>query len=179
MRINKIICRCVVIFVAALLVKSAVQAAPQPQAKDPASFSNFRNSDESTFIKSDSLVLHSKDRFFEYKGNVEVKNGDLTLLADRLEGRYNEHNDITDLVAFNNVHITKGENVKANGEKAVYLAASQTVTITENPEMLKEGSVLSADKITIFLNEDRSEAEGKVRVKLLQEDKVKGTKESR
>lgn len=130
-----------------------------------------------TYIKSDNLVLHSAERVFVYTGNVEVKQGDMTLTSLELEGVYDEKNQIKTLVAKNNVVIVKGEGIRATGEVATYVAGPETLTLTENPELTQEGSVLTADKITIFLNEDRSTAEGQVRVKLVQDEKNKEKKD--
>lgn len=123
-----------------------------------------------TYIKSNSLSLKQKERVFVYSGSVEVRQGDMILTADTLEGRYNERNEVQELVASSNVVILKGENIRANGNRAVYKQATETVTLTENPELQQEGSVLTADSITIFLQENRSSAEGNVRVKLVKKD---------
>jgi lipopolysaccharide transport protein LptA len=125
---------------------------------------------EPTYIKSDSLTLKSGERVFIYPGNVEVKQGDMTLTSDLLEGRYSEDNKIQQLIASSKVVIVKGENIKGNSEKAIYDAATDTVTMTENPELEQSGSVLTADVIKIFLKDDRSTAEGDVRVKLIKKD---------
>ena len=123
-----------------------------------------------TYIKSDTLTLKANERLFTYSGNVEVKQGDMTLTSEELQGRYDENNKIQELVALNRVTIVKGDNIKANGERAVYTAKTGTVVLTENPELEQEGSVLTADVIRIFLEENRSTAEGDVRVKLLRKD---------
>lgn len=123
--------------------------------------------DQPTFIDADSLTLKSKDRIFIYTGNVVVKNGDMTLTSDNLEGTYNEKNEIQTLTALKNVNITKGEKLKANSEKALYEAKTQIVTLTENPQIDQEGSILTADVIKLYLDEDRSVAEGQVRMKVV------------
>ena len=130
---------------------------------------------EPTYIKSDSLTLKSEERVFVYTGNVEVKQGDMTLTSDNLEGTYDKDNKIEKLTAFSNVVIIKGEDMRATSEKAIYEAKSETVVLTENPELQQNGSVLTADLIRIFLKENRSAAEGSVRVKLVKkEDGEKG-----
>jgi lipopolysaccharide transport protein LptA len=123
-----------------------------------------------TFIKSSSLVLKGNDRVFAYEGGVEVRQGDLTLTAASLEGKYTEKNQIDQLTAKDNVVIVKGENIRATGERAIFENATQTITLTNNPELQQEGSVLTADTIKIFLEENRSVAEGNVRVKLVKKE---------
>jgi lipopolysaccharide transport protein LptA len=123
-----------------------------------------------TFIKASSLVLRGNDRVFAYEGGVEVRQGDLTLTATALEGKYTEKNQIDQLTAKDNVVIVKGENIRATGERAIFENATQTITLTNNPELQQEGSVLTADTIKIFLEENRSVAEGNVRVKLVKKE---------
>ena len=119
-----------------------------------------------TNITSDTLVLHSEDRVFIYKGNVVVSQGDMQLVSKVLEGTYNEQNQIEKMVAKGEVVITKQE-IKATCQKALYNAIEGTVTLTENPQLQQKDSVLTADKIKVFLAENRSEAEGNVRVTLI------------
>jgi lipopolysaccharide transport protein LptA len=121
-----------------------------------------------TTITSKQLVLKSAERKFVYTGAVEVLKDDMTLKCDILEGNYGQDNKITDLVAKSNVFITQGEGTKAKGNRAVYNKKNETVTLTENPEIEQNGSILSADKITLFIKEDRSTAEGTVKVKLVE-----------
>lgn len=128
-----------------------------------------------TYIKSDTLTLKSEEKLFVYSGNVEVLQGDMTLTSDILEGTYDENNKIQQLVARQNVVIIKGDGIRAHGERATYEAATETVLLTENPELQQNGSVLTADLIKIFLKENRSAAEGSVRVKLVS-DKEKSAK---
>ena len=123
-----------------------------------------------TYVKSDSLTVRSNDGVFEYIGNVELKHGDLTLTSQKLEGQYDDNNEIQVLTALQNVIIVKGENIRATSQKAVYEKKSETMTLTDNPELQEGNSVLSADAIKIFLDEDRSVAEGQVRVKLVEEE---------
>lgn len=123
-----------------------------------------------TYIKADTLLLKSAEHIFVYNGNVEVKHGDMIITSDSLEGKYDQSNQIQQLVALKNVTITRGEDVRANGERAVYEKSTESVTLTENPELVQNGSVLSADTIKIFLKENRSVAEGEVRVKLIKKE---------
>jgi len=123
-----------------------------------------------TFITSETLTLLTQKRLLEYEGNVEVIHADLNLKCDLLQVIYDENNQIEELIALRNVFITKGPNIRARGERAVYEQADETLTLTENPELQQDGSVLTADRIRIFLAEDRSVAEGEVRVKLIRKD---------
>jgi lipopolysaccharide export system protein LptA len=125
------------------------------------------DSHEPTFIDSDSLTLNSNDRTFAYLGNVKVVKGDMTLTSERMDGSYSEDNKIKSLVAKKNVVITKGPTIRATSEKATYDAVKDLITLVENPEITQDGNTLSADTVKIFLQENRSVAEGQVRMKML------------
>lgn len=127
---------------------------------------DFEN--QPTHIKADTLVLHSDTRKFEYSGNVEVQHGDMTLTSRTLHGTYSAQNEIEELVATGDVVIVKGESMRGTSQRATYDAATQIVTLTENPLLEQEGSTLAADVVKMFLAEDRSSAEGNVQVKLVQ-----------
>lgn len=163
------------LFLCLVSIVSSAHSQPTPpsahESKASSSLTMQTDEDAPTLIKSDSLELQAEERVFYYRGNVEVRQGDLILTSQELQGRYNENNEIETLTALRSVFITKGEGIKARGEKAVYTKASETVVLTDNPELQQEGSVLSADSITIFLLEDRSVAEGTVRVKLVNDEK--------
>jgi lipopolysaccharide export system protein LptA len=116
-----------------------------------------------TNITSDSLAFNAKDRIFAYTGNVQVTQGDMRLTSKTLEGTYSEKNELLKLVAKGDVFIAK-QDIQATGQIASYDAIAAIVTLTENPQLQQKESILRADKIKIFLNENRSQAEGDVRV---------------
>jgi lipopolysaccharide transport protein LptA len=120
-----------------------------------------------TIINSKSLEVDSNNRIFYYKQAVVVKQADLTLLCDELEGHYDQNNQIEKLIAKKNVLITKGATIKASSQRAVYEAKSQIITLTQNPQLEQNGSLLSADVVKVFVAEDRSVAEGDVQVTLI------------
>ncbi|RMG40463.1 MAG: lipopolysaccharide transport periplasmic protein LptA [Candidatus Dadabacteria bacterium] len=164
----------ILILVAGMLSSSSLLAEKkETKANSDNSFFSADFNNEPTYIKSNSLLLKPEQRQFEYKGNVELLHGDLRLTADVLKGTYNKANEIETLTALTNVVITKGDKINAKSERADYQKSTETLTLTENPELQQNGSVLTADTIRIFLNEDRSEAEGAVRVKLIDESDLK------
>lgn len=150
-------------------------AQEEPKTQPFSSFEKSTFGKEPTYIKADSLRLSSKDQLFVYHGNVFVRQGDLTITADELEGRYTAKNEIESLTAVKNVVITKAA-LKATSQRAVYTSSSATVVLTEGPELWQKGSVLTADAVTIYLNENRSTADGTVRVKLIKESPETGPK---
>lgn len=127
---------------------------------------NAHDSKDPISIDAQQLSLDTEARTFQYKGSVKVAQGDLTLLADQMDGTYTEDNQITTIVAVGNVDITKGPDIKANSDRAVYDAQAKIVTLTESPQLTQKGSTLSADTVKVFLLENRSTAEGSVKVKI-------------
>lgn len=146
-------------------VAAPTKQPPANTSNNPFNSPNFEK--EPTFIKADSLVLKSEERYFIYSGNVEVKQADLTLTANTLEGHYDENNKINNMLAKNNVVILKGPSIKGTGNQAAYEASTDILTLTDNPEITQNGSTLNAELIKIYLKENRSEASGQVRVKML------------
>lgn len=149
---------------------SAQPAATETPGKDsssPASLFDAASSDLPTFINAESLTLLTNEKRFTYSGNVEVKQGDMTLTAATLEGTYDDNNKIVGLVARKDVKITKGETMKGSGQRAEYDAKAETVVLTESPQLEQEGSLLTADLIRVFLKDNRSVAEGNVKVTLI------------
>lgn len=137
-----------------------------PKKNSEASLGTVNFEKDPTYIKSDSLSLQTEERVFTYTGNVEVQHGNITMTCKILEGKYNEKNRIEEIIAKENVVVTRGTTI-ARGGRAVYNAVDETIVLTENPELEDEGSVLTADRVIIYLAEDRSSAEGQVRVKLV------------
>ena len=126
-----------------------------------------------TNISADSLTLFSDKRTFTYQGKVVVVQGDMTLTSDFLDGNYSEKNEIEMIIARSNVTITKGPDIKAGSQKAEYNAKARTIILTEAPHIDQKGSVLTADLIKVFVDENRSIAEGNVKVSLTSTDDLK------
>lgn len=122
-----------------------------------------------TNITSDTLTLNAKTRIFTYKGNVTVTQGDMTLVSKIVEGSYSEKNEIQKIIARGDVVITKAE-IKATSQLATYDAVAGIITLTENPQLQQGESVLIADRIKVYVRENRSQAEGNVRVTFVKKD---------
>jgi lipopolysaccharide export system protein LptA len=126
-----------------------------------------------TNISADSLTLFTDKRTFSYQGKVVVVQGDMTLTADTLDGNYSDKNEIEMIYARSNVTIVKGPDIKAGGQKAEYDAKKRIIILTEAPYIEQKGSVLTADIIKVFADENRSVAEGNVKVNLTSTEDLK------
>jgi len=78
------------------------------------------DSKDPLLIKSDSLSLDAEKRTFTYKGGVQITRGDVKILAEKVIGKYNDKNEIETVLCTNNIKITKGDQMKANANRAIY-----------------------------------------------------------
>ena len=124
-----------------------------------------------TNVIADTLSFNPKSRVFAYQGNVVVTQGDMKLTSKTLEGNYSETNQLQKLIARGDVLITK-QDIKASGQTATYDAIAGIVILTDNPQLAQNQSILTADRIKIFINENRSQAEGDVRVTFVQDSSM-------
>ncbi len=154
------------------LEKKEVAANPASSASAKTAGMDFNK--QPTTVTAKKLNFNPDNRVFVYSGEVTVVNGDMTLTCERLEGAYSETNEITKLVAINKVHIVKADGLEANSNRATYDGRTQTIHLTENPQVLQNGSILAADLIKIYTVENRTEAEGNVQVRLVQQSGAGG-----
>lgn len=164
----------IMLFTALLLPAPGALAQPENAMaanplKDLAGSTKDEGRDLPLLIKSDSLQVNAAERRFIYEGNVRAERGDILLTSDRMIGRYNEKNELETVVCEKNVVITRGSDLRATAEHAFYDVQAAMVELTEGPELINKGNALTADKVKIYLNEDRSEAEGDVRVRVVKE----------
>ncbi|OGP63911.1 MAG: hypothetical protein A3K22_03070 [Deltaproteobacteria bacterium RBG_16_42_7] len=82
-----------------------------------------------------------------------------TLYSKELSVYYADGKEIKEMVATGSVKIVQLNKV-ATGEKAVYHRETRMVVLTGNPQVEQDCDVVKGDKITIFLDEDKSLVEG-------------------
>jgi len=142
----------------------------QENAKDSLKKSVVGDSNVPIFINSDKLSANSEKRIFSYQGNVELRRGDVFVTSDTMLGFYDSNNELETIIFEKNVVITRGEEMRASSERAEYDVKSEIIEMTQNPEILQNGNILTADKVLLFVLENRSEAVGNVRVKLIRSE---------
>jgi lipopolysaccharide export system protein LptA len=119
-------------------------------------------SDQPLRITSQALEADNKNMVILFTGNVVAKQGDLTIHADKVQVYYEKQeggNEIREIVALGNVKIYEGDRL-ATGNKAVLDNREQKIVLTEQPKVWQGKDMVSGEKITVFLNEDRSIVEG-------------------
>ena len=143
----------------ALLFSWLFRAEAAPQTKDNV-----------VHIVSDRLEAYEQQRQVIFIGNVIAKQGELTILGDRmtifyLEGENPESNDeglgtkIDRIMVEGSVRITQ-KNVVATGERAVYFSEENKVVLTGEPKVQQDKNFIQGDKITLFLDSEKSIVEG-------------------
>ncbi len=149
---------------------SVVAKTGKPSSVESAVGLKTGEGNEPIYITSDTLTVESKKRIFTYTGSVKMVQGETNIDADVVVGKYDENNVIQEVICEGNVHMSKGPGMQATSNRAVYKLASRSVVLTEGPEITHQGSTLTADIIRVFMDEDRSEAEGNVKVKVMKTD---------
>jgi lipopolysaccharide export system protein LptA len=126
--------------------------------------------DDVVRIVSDRLEAYELQRQVIFIGNVVAKQGELTILGDRmtifyLEGENPGSNDeglagkIDRIMVEGSVRITQ-KNVVATGERAVYFDEENKVVLTGEPKVQQDKNFIQGDKITLFLDSEKSIVEG-------------------
>ncbi len=121
----------------------------------------------------------SNGQEFAFEGNVTAKQGNLTLMCDRLEVLYEPRKkdgstpedqqkkppnpkDLRDpsvfknATALGNVKVTQNE-LKATAGKAVFDNVRKTITLSDGPKVWKGQDWMVAPTIVVYINENRME----------------------
>ena len=110
-------------------------------------------------ITSNTMEARKKENVVIFKGNVVAQQKEYTLYSKELSVYYADGKEIKEMVATGGVKIVQLNKV-ATGEKAVYNRETRLVVLTGNPQVEQDCDVVKGDKITIFLDEDKSLVEG-------------------
>lgn len=117
-------------------------------------------------ITSNRMDANKNDRIVTFTGNVVAEQKDITLYSDIMHVYYTEGEDVKEIVAVGNVKTTQPDRT-ATSEKAVYYKSDGRIVLTGNAQAQQGSDTVKGDKITIFLNDNKSivESEGTGRVK--------------
>ena len=112
-------------------------------------------------ITAQKLEFDYRKLELTYEGGVTVRQGDMTLRADRLRVVLNEDGAerVQEIMAKGNVLIQQGERIAA-GERAEFDRKANTVVLSDGA-MLREGAnVVKGERVIVYLDEERSVVEG-------------------
>ncbi len=131
------------------------------------------DADQPVDISSNSLDADDKAGVFIFRGDVVAKQDNATIYSDQLEVYYtqtpeqnkeigaadNNNRSIQKIVASGAVRIVQNERI-ATGERAEYIYANSAVILTGSPKVIQGDNTVSGEKITVYLNDERSVVEG-------------------
>ena len=111
-------------------------------------------------IKSNELVSDNATRTATFSGKVSARQGDITILSDKLVIRYAATDqEVEKVEAFGNVRIIQG-NRHGEAAHAVYDNKSGKIILDGNPKVSQGDDVIAGKTITYFVNEQKSIVSG-------------------
>lgn len=139
-------------------------------------FSGFRTNNNSPIqIEADSLEVRDAEKLAVFKGNVDVKQGETTMKAAKLNVYYDgtvtpggagSSQGIRRIEATGKVLVTSGNN-QATGDSAVFNMKSQEVVLTGDVILTQCDSIVRGKKLTVNLNTGQAQLSGSGRVQAL------------
>lgn len=121
-------------------------------------FSNSHAMEEKKpiIITSDSLTINKKNNQALFSGRVVARKDDLTIFADTMLVFYDETGSkIERIEATGNIKVLKDSKTILS-EKAIYIAAEDSITFTGEPVAMDGKNLIKGDKIVYYISEDRS-----------------------
>lgn len=120
-------------------------------------------------IKSDRMEAMDQTGRVLFSGEVVATRDNLTIYADQLEVFYvqdsgsetedSQKRRVREIVASGHVRITQRD-IVASGQQAVYDKPSEKIVLTGDAQVWQGENRVRGERITVYLNEDRSVAEG-------------------
>ena len=112
-------------------------------------------------VDSDSLESMQKEGLSIFKGNVVAKQNNSIQYADRMEVYTDSKTDrLERVVSTGNVRIITRDCRMGTAGRAEYYDAEQRVVLIGNARVWKGNDMVTGERITMFLAEDRSLVEG-------------------
>jgi lipopolysaccharide export system protein LptA len=126
--------------------------------------------DAPVHIVSDRLEAYQQEQKVIFIGNVIAKQGELTIRGDRMTIFYLENENskpneegltgkLDRIEVDGGVHITQKE-IVATGEHVVYFNEENKIVLTGNPRVEQGRDSIQGEKITLFLDAEKSVVEG-------------------
>lgn len=147
-----------ILAVALSAVGASWAAEKKPGFLGKAGQAGSRGTDQPLRITSQELEADNKNSVIIFSGNVVAKQGNMTIYADVARVYYEkkeEGNEIREMVATGNVKIQDADRL-ATGQNAVFTNAEQKIVLTGQPKVWQGKDMVSGEKITILLEEDKS-----------------------
>jgi lipopolysaccharide export system protein LptA len=135
-------------------------AAQSPAARpDPGASQDGRGAPVT--VDADQLENLQKEGLVVFSGNVVASQNSSTQFADRMEVYLDDKRDrIVRTVSTGNVRIITKDCRTGTAKRAEYYDAEQRVVLIGNARAWRDDNVVTGERITIYLAEDRSVVEG-------------------
>ena len=112
-------------------------------------------------VDADSLESMQKEGLSVFKGNVVARQNNSVQYADRMEVYSDAKTDrIERVVSTGNVRIITRDCRMGTAGRSEYYEAEQRVVLIGNARVWRDADVVTGERITIYLAEDRSLVEG-------------------
>lgn len=128
------------------------------------------DSNEPIVIRSNSVEVDYKRYIVTFTGDVDIRNGELTIDCQKMFLYYQNLPDldapdktrssIDKIIAEGKVIISRPAGGLAMAEKAVYFSEDEKVVLTGKPVIKQGDDFVEGARITLYLNENRSVVEG-------------------
>jgi lipopolysaccharide export system protein LptA len=113
-------------------------------------------------VAADQFTVNNADGTAIFTGNVEVKQGEMTLTAAEVRVQYTaDQTDIDKLIATGGVTITNLAD-SAVADEAVYTVVTGVIVLTGGVRLVQGGSTLQGQKLTVNLKDGSGVMEGRV-----------------
>ena len=158
---------------AVLIALALLAAAPLALA-----FQKMESSDEPVHVVADKLEVDNQNQVAVFTGAVKATQGDVTITSDMLEvyydkdakakagdkpkgeGLMDQSGNVRKVVAIGHVRIKQKDRM-AVGSKATYWAGGRRMLLEGKATVWRGKNQVSGDKITVYLDQDRSVVHGK------------------
>ncbi|MDQ3132038.1 MAG: LPS export ABC transporter periplasmic protein LptC [Acidobacteriota bacterium] len=116
------------------------------------------------YATAQKLTFNRETRILRYETDVDIRQGADRITAGAANVFMNEHNDVSQTVAENNVVVTQ-PNRKASGDYAQYNATDEIIILRGNPARIEDAENGSSQggEVTVYLRENRVVGEGKTK----------------
>jgi lipopolysaccharide export system protein LptA len=140
-------------------VKPQGAGKPRPAARASAPATEGKNGP--VVVDSDTLESMQKEGLSIFKGNVVARQNNSVQYADRMEVYTDAKSDrIERVVSTGNVRIITRDCRMGTASRTEYYDAEQRVVLIGNARVWRDSDVVTGERITIYLAEDRSLVEG-------------------
>lgn len=137
----------------------ATTPAPKPPASDTAKDNDDKNGP--VVVDADNLDSFQKQGLAIFKGNVIARQNNSVQYADKMEVYTDSKTDkVERVVSTGNVRIITRDCRMGTAERTEYYDAEQRLVLIGNARVWKNSDVVTGERITIFIAEDRSVVEG-------------------